>query len=70
MIWERDFKGSPKGKLLGTMYRLAGKRLFPRDARQVLENLEAGRQVSGSAPELRESSLLRASLPNEAGSQC
>jgi hypothetical protein len=40
MIWVRDFKPGPRGKLFGALFRLAGKRLFTGYARDVLANLE------------------------------
>jgi hypothetical protein len=40
MIWVRRFKRSPRGKLFGTLFRLAGRPLFSWEARRVLRNLE------------------------------
>jgi hypothetical protein len=40
MIWEREFRTGVRGRVFGTLFRLAGTRLFSRYARQVLENLE------------------------------
>lgn len=40
MIWVREFKPSPRGKLFGALFRLAGKRLFTGYARDVLANLK------------------------------
>jgi hypothetical protein len=40
MIWVRDFKEGPRGRLFGALFRRAGKPLFGRDARHMLKNLE------------------------------
>ena len=40
MIWVREFNGSIRGRVFGTLFRLAGKPLFGRYARDVLKNLE------------------------------
>lgn len=40
MIWVREFKPGPRGRLFGTLFRLVGKRLFTGYARDVLRNLE------------------------------
>ena len=40
MIWVREFKPGPRGRLFGTLFRVVGKRLFTRYARDVLTNLE------------------------------
>ena len=40
MIWVREFKPGPRGRLFGTLFRIVGKRLFSGYARDVLTNLE------------------------------
>ena len=40
MIWTRDFARGPRGATFGTLYRLAGKPIFRRYARKVLDNLQ------------------------------
>ena len=40
MIWVREFKPGPRGRLFGTLFRVVGKRLFTGYARDVLTNLE------------------------------
>jgi len=42
MIWVRDFRGSLGARLLGTVYRRAGQRMFEKDARRVINTLEKG----------------------------
>ena len=44
MIWMREFKGNVRGVAFGTLFRLAGKPLFGRYARDVLKNLESLRE--------------------------
>ena len=39
MIWQRKFRNNPRGILFGTAFRLVGKPIFRRYARQTLENL-------------------------------
>jgi len=39
MIWVREFKPGPRGRLFGTLFRLVGKRLFTKYAQDVLTNL-------------------------------
>jgi hypothetical protein len=39
MIWTRDFKPGTRGRVFGTLYRLIGKPMFGRYARQTLANL-------------------------------
>jgi hypothetical protein len=39
MIWTREFKPGARGRVFGTLYRLLGKRMFGRYARQTLGNL-------------------------------
>ena len=39
MIWVREFKPGPRGRLFGTLFRLVGKRLFTGYAQDVLTNL-------------------------------
>ena len=40
MIWVREFKPGPRGRLFGALFRLVGKWLFTKYARDVLTNLE------------------------------
>jgi hypothetical protein len=39
MIWTRDFKPGTRGRVFGTLYRVVGKPMFGRYARQTLANL-------------------------------
>jgi hypothetical protein len=39
MIWTREFKPGARGRVFGTLYRLLGKPMFGRYARQTLANL-------------------------------
>jgi len=39
MIWRRKFTSSSRGRIFGTLFRLIGKPIFGRYARQTLENL-------------------------------
>ena len=39
MIWIREFKRGPRGAIFGTLFRLVGKPIFGRYARDTLENL-------------------------------
>ena len=40
MIWVREFKPSPRGRVFATLFRVLGKRLLTSYAREVLTNLE------------------------------
>jgi hypothetical protein len=40
MVWVREFKGSVRGRTFGTLFRLFGKPIFARYARDTLRNLE------------------------------
>jgi hypothetical protein len=40
MVWARKFKPRPKGILFGTAFRIIGKPIFRRYARDVIENLD------------------------------
>ena len=40
MIWVREFRSGPRGRFFGTLFRLFGKRIFTRYARQVVRNIE------------------------------
>ena len=40
MVWIRGFRGSLRGRLFGTAFRLLGNRIFNKYGRDVLENLE------------------------------
>ena len=57
MTWLRTFKAGPRGIAFGTLFRLAGKRLFTRYAQHVLNNLEQldGRRDTYSPPGRRAS---------------
>lgn len=48
MIWVRAFKPGPRGWLFGTLFRLAGKQIFAKYARDVLNNLEKLERSAGS----------------------
>jgi len=39
MIWVREFTRGPRGAIFGTLFRLAGKPIFGRYARETLEHL-------------------------------
>jgi hypothetical protein len=39
MIWVREFRRAPRGAIFGTLFRLVGKPIFRRYARDTLENL-------------------------------
>src|SRR5258706_4287512 len=39
MIWRREFTSSSRGRVFGTIFRLIGKPIFRRYARETLENL-------------------------------
>jgi len=41
MIWVREFRSGTRGRIFGALFRLAGKPIFTRYARQVVRNLEA-----------------------------
>lgn len=41
MIWVREFRSGPRGRIFGTLFRLVGKRIFTRYAEQVVRNLES-----------------------------
>jgi hypothetical protein len=41
MIWVRDFRSGPRGRIFGTLFRLFGKRIFTRYGRQVVRNIES-----------------------------
>ena len=40
MIWERNFRRTPKGRLLNLVFKRAGNKLFGGYAREILSNLE------------------------------
>jgi hypothetical protein len=40
MTWERNFKRTPKGRIMNFVFKRAGNRLFGKYARQMIENLE------------------------------
>jgi len=39
MVWVREFTHGPRGAIFGTLFRLVGKPIFRRYARDILENL-------------------------------
>jgi polyketide cyclase/dehydrase/lipid transport protein len=39
MIWVREFTSSSRGRIFGTLFRLIGKPIFGRYAREILDNL-------------------------------
>jgi hypothetical protein len=41
MIWVREFRSGPRGRIFGTLFRLFGKRIFTRYARQIVGNIES-----------------------------
>jgi len=41
MVWQRTFRRNPRGLLFGTLFRIAGRPIFGRYARQVIANIEA-----------------------------
>jgi hypothetical protein len=41
MIWVREFRSGPRGRIFGMLFRLFGKRIFTRYARQVVRNIES-----------------------------
>ena len=41
MTWARQFKHTIRGRLFGTAFRLAGRAIFRRYARHIIDNLEA-----------------------------
>jgi len=40
MLWVRDFKPGPRGRIFGTLFRLVGKPIFTHDAKRIIRNLE------------------------------
>jgi hypothetical protein len=40
MTWVREFRGSARGRIFGTAFRLFGKRIFDKYGRDILANLE------------------------------
>ena len=49
MTWVRRFRRSPRGVLFGTAFRLIGRPMFQRYARQIVTNMEAVEAKSCSA---------------------
>jgi len=41
MIWVREFRSGPRGRIFGTLFELFGKRIFTRYGTQVVRNLES-----------------------------
>jgi len=50
MIWIREFRGSARGRIFGTAFRLLGNRIFDKYGRDILQNLEKVEAGTG-APE-------------------
>jgi hypothetical protein len=46
MIWVREFRSGPRGRIFGTLFRMFGKRIFTRYGKQVVRNLES-RAIAG-----------------------
>jgi hypothetical protein len=40
MTWERNFKRTPKGRLMNVLFKRAGNRLFGKYAREIVDNME------------------------------
>jgi len=40
MVWQRTFLRNPRGLIFGTLFRIVGRPIFGRYARQVIANLE------------------------------
>jgi hypothetical protein len=40
MVWQRTFRRNPRGLIFGALYRIVGRPIFGRYARQVIANLE------------------------------
>ncbi len=40
MVWQRTFRHDPRGLIFGTLFRIVGRPIFGRYARQVIANLE------------------------------
>jgi hypothetical protein len=40
MIWIREFTESARGRIFGTLFRLAGRPIFTREAKRTIRNLE------------------------------
>ncbi|MGH2976446.1 MAG: SRPBCC family protein [Solirubrobacterales bacterium] len=49
MVWERQFKRSPRGIIFGALFRTVGKPIFRRYGQEVIENLEQLDKTSGAA---------------------
>lgn len=47
MVWTREFQHGARGRIFGTLFRLVGKPIFGRYARDVLANLE---RLDGQSP--------------------
>ena len=41
MIWVREFRSGPRGRIFGALFRLFGKRILKRYAGQVVRNIES-----------------------------
>jgi len=41
MIWTREFQSRARGRLFNVLFRLLGKRIFARYAKQVVQNIES-----------------------------
>ena len=59
MTWARDFKHTRRGRIFGTAFRLAGRSLLGKYARQIIDNLETleGRPSATDAHSMSRSNL-------------
>ena len=51
MIWVREFRRGPRGRIFGTAFRLFGNRIFNKYGRDILANLEKVEAARSSAPQ-------------------
>ena len=51
MIWVREFRRGPRGRIFGTAFRLFGNRIFNKYGRDILANLEKVDAARSSAPQ-------------------
>jgi hypothetical protein len=49
MVWQRTFRRNPRGLIFGTLFRVVGRPIFGRYARQVIANLEQLERQRSSA---------------------
>ena len=50
MIWVREFRRGPRGRIFGTAFRLFGNRIFNKYGRDILANLEKVEAARSSGP--------------------